>query len=105
MTGSGGDAVHEQHRSVAARDTRPRTGGQVRAAHRPFAVAQPDAAGTVLQALLEHDHLADVTVAGAMAGERAVVLTLLLAVLPPEVEREHAAGEKDEPDHGTTSEE
>ena len=56
--------------------------------------------GAVLQALLEHDDLADVAVARAMARERAVQFALLLAMLPPEVQTEHGAGEDDEPGHG-----
>ena len=97
--GSGGDAIDEEDRAVDARHTRLRARRKVRTAHRPLAITETNLTCTIVQAFLEHDDLADVTVAGAVRCERTVQLFLTLDVLAPEVESEYRGCEGEKPDH------
>ncbi len=96
---SGRDPIHQQHGTVHTGDSRFRAGRQIGTADRPVAIAQSHSSVPVVQALLEHDHLTDVTMTLAVASQRTVELALLVALLLPEVQAEYAAGKNDKPSH------
>ena len=95
----GSDAIDEQYGAIDAGHARLRARRQVRASNGPFAIAQSNASGAVLQSAFEHDDLTDVAVPEAMARQWAIELALLLAMQAPEVKCEYRASEDHEPRH------
>src|SRR5690606_37717041 len=89
----------EQHRPIDAGDACLGAGRQVRAADRPFAIAETNAPSAILQPALEHDHLTDMAMPKTVARQWTIELALLLTMQPPEIEPEYRASEDHEPRH------